>query len=82
MVRWSSLRVWLMTACVLLVLTVILVDNTRNQDQPRGRFLRNLKGRSADGKPVITGLNSTDPEDALWAERRRHIVQVSSGHTS
>ncbi|BES88240.1 Glycosyl hydrolase family 47 [Nesidiocoris tenuis] len=78
MLRWSALRLWLAAAGTVLLVTVLLVEQSRDGDSgPRGRFLRNLKARSVEGKPLIIGLNTSDPDDALWAERRRHIVQMT-----
>ncbi|XP_014244407.1 mannosyl-oligosaccharide alpha-1,2-mannosidase IA-like isoform X2 [Cimex lectularius] len=78
MVRWYVLRYGLICASCILIVMVFVVGNSQSGDHPKGRYLRDLKARSAESpKQLLVSLNTTDPSDALWAERRRHIVQMT-----
>uniref|UniRef100_T1I8D6 Uncharacterized protein n=1 Tax=Rhodnius prolixus TaxID=13249 RepID=T1I8D6_RHOPR len=77
-VRWNVLRYGLITACLVLVVTVYALGGNRPPtDHPKGRPLRNLKARSPPDpkKPKPVTINATEPSEAVWAERRRHVLQ-------
>ncbi|KAK9507577.1 hypothetical protein O3M35_007403 [Rhynocoris fuscipes] len=81
-VRWSVLRYGVITACLILVVTIYALGtgSRPTRDHPKGRPLRNLKARSPpDPKKPHPPLpiNTTEPSDAVWADRRRHVLQVS-----